>query len=250
MACLNIDLNYFDHPKTTALVDLLGRGAELLPLKLWAYCGRFHAKSGRITNLSPEKIEAKLGWWGKPGKAIEAMVDAGFVREVNGAYEAHDWLEHQGHIAAFNLRAKQAAQARWEKIGYEDASSIASSNAPSNALTIPTKPTNKKPLVASPPKEVSAPSPDTKPFLEWWAAEYGRRFGSPYHVLWAKEGGIVKALLKTFDVETLKGLAVRFFDQNDEFLDKTGRTVGVFSMQINKLNSKKEKTGINAYVRD
>jgi hypothetical protein len=65
MAYLNLDLDYFDHPQTVMLISLLGRGAEVLPLKLWRTCGKFYSKDGRLTGYSADAIELTVGWWGR-----------------------------------------------------------------------------------------------------------------------------------------------------------------------------------------
>lgn len=58
MASLNLDMDYFGHPKTKRLVGLLGRGAEVLPLRLWCHVGKYHAQDGRLAGYSPQEIEA------------------------------------------------------------------------------------------------------------------------------------------------------------------------------------------------
>lgn len=124
MSALNLDLNYFDHPKTVRLVGLLGRNAEVLPIRLWCYCGKHHAESGRLTGYLPQEIEAAVQWWGKQGEMIRAMLKVGFLHEIDGGYEVHDWQEHSGHLAAFKERGRHAANERWRKYR-EHASSIA-----------------------------------------------------------------------------------------------------------------------------
>lgn len=116
MPYLNLDLNYFDNPKTLRLIGLLGKGSEVLPIKLWCYCGKHHTESGRLVGYSTEEIESVLGWWGESGKMVEAMVKVQFLEIKDDEYFLHDWLEHEGHLAAFKKRAKQAARKRWGKL--------------------------------------------------------------------------------------------------------------------------------------
>jgi hypothetical protein len=171
---LNLDLNFFDHPKTRRLVGLLGRGAEILPIKLWCACGRLHPESGRLTDYSPQEIESMVDWWGKAGDAVAALVKVGFLSSDATGYEITGWLEHQGHIAAFRKRAKVAARARWGCL--PDATSIASSN----GKHCPIQPTNQErpPL---PPEGVGvrpkrrktskkSPVEDPPGFEKFWAA--------------------------------------------------------------------------------
>jgi hypothetical protein len=183
MPALNLDLDYFDHPKTKRLVGLLGRGAEVLPIKLWAFCGKFHAESGRLTGYAAQEIESIVGWWGRPGDLMAALVRVGFVRqEGEEVFVVHEWAEHEGHIAAFKVRAKRAAGARWSKLAGSDPD--ATSNATSIAkedgkqCPIPTKPTNQSPQPPEgggkaprageePPAEIPR-SLDTAPFRAAW----------------------------------------------------------------------------------
>lgn len=116
MADLNLDVDYFEHPKTKRLIGLLGRGAEVLPLKLWCYCGKYHAEDGRLSEYGAHEIESVMGWWGKKGDAIKAMVKVGFVDKDVGGYQVHGWAERQGHIDALRKRARNAANARWDAI--------------------------------------------------------------------------------------------------------------------------------------
>lgn len=114
MPSLNLDLNYFDHPKTLRLVALLGIGSDVLPVKLWAYCGRYHAEHGRLKGLSALEIESIVRWWGRPGKMIEVFLKLGFLHEEPDGFRVHDWREHEGHLAMYHERARKAAKARWK----------------------------------------------------------------------------------------------------------------------------------------
>lgn len=136
MPYLNVDLAYFTHRKTIRLVGLLGRGAEVLPIKLWSYCGMHHAESGRLTSYGPEEIETVAGWWGEKGRAVEALLTVGFLeRDEGGNFQVHNWLEHAGHLAAFKKRAKSAAKERWARY----ASSIPRSKAKSKVKQSPSR---------------------------------------------------------------------------------------------------------------
>lgn len=132
MPYLNLDLDYFDHPQTLALIDLLGRGAEVLPIRLWAYCGRFYPETGRLAGHSAQEIERKLCWWGSKGKCVGGLTKADYLGKDAQGYYAKNWLKHQGHIFALKTRAKRMAEARWA--GIRDAASNAVRNAASNAV--------------------------------------------------------------------------------------------------------------------
>lgn len=113
MASINLDLGYFRHRKTIRLIARLGRSAEVLPIRLWTYCGEFHSEDGRLAGYSVAEIEGLIGWWGKSGAAVEALVAVGFMDdEGNGIYSVHDWLSHAGHIAAYKTKAEAMRTAK------------------------------------------------------------------------------------------------------------------------------------------
>ena len=44
---------------------MLGRGAEMLPIRLWCYCGIHPKDNGTLTDFSADDVEAViLKWWG------------------------------------------------------------------------------------------------------------------------------------------------------------------------------------------
>lgn len=116
MPFLNLDFDYFDHPKTTRLIGLLGHGSEILPIRLWTYLAKFHASDGRLLGYSPDAIEQAIRWRGKQGKGLEGLLAVGYIEKCEGGYQAHDWDDHQGHIHALKLRNKKVARNRWKNM--------------------------------------------------------------------------------------------------------------------------------------
>lgn len=139
MAYLNLDLDYFDHPKTKRLVGLLGRGATELPIRLWCYCGKYHAESGSLTNYSIQEIESIVSWWGKPGDMVSAMEKVGLLEKVDNGWQVKDWNEINGHLAMFKQRAMAAAKARWGSNASSNAQALVKQSPNRTNLTIPTK---------------------------------------------------------------------------------------------------------------
>lgn len=183
MAYLNLDPAYFTHRKTVRLVAKLGAGAELLPIRLWAYCAAHHPKDGALHDYSEAELEALLGWQGELGQAISALVVLGFLdanSDLTG-WVCHDWLEHQGHLAAFKDRAERAAKARWDKArklkkaasNAQASPKHASSNTPS-LPSVPNQPTTK---TTTP--ELPAELAPYKAAVEDWLA-YKRERGQTY----------------------------------------------------------------------
>lgn len=135
--CINLSVNYFDDAKTKRLVGLLGRGAEIMPIRLLCYCGKHHAENGRLTGYSVKEIEAICGWWGKDGAAVETLVGSAieFLGLDGTTYFIRKWTEWQGHIHAIKTKAARNAEIRWgKKRKPPDANSDASSTPSSNAL--------------------------------------------------------------------------------------------------------------------
>jgi hypothetical protein len=77
--------------------------------------------------------------------------------------------------------------------------------------------------------------PRIKNFIDWFFTEYRNRLGRPYHVKGGKEGNLIKGLLSTFDLPTLKRCAVVLLESEDSFLSQTDRGIGILANQINKL---------------
>jgi hypothetical protein len=187
MPDLNLDLGYFEHRKTIRLVGILGKGAELLPIKLWIRYAQFHpGGTGELSDYEPGEIASMCGWEGDAQALLAALLKAGFL-ERKHCLCIHEWTEHQGHIAALHQRAKTAALRRWAKM--KKCSSNAPSNAPTNQPTIlppiPSEPSVGEvspttPLPASPdsdpdqqpPSDNNGQSPAFTKFWETWPAHF------------------------------------------------------------------------------
>lgn len=184
MSYLNLDLDYFSHPKTMRLVGLLGKDSAVLPIRLWCYCGKHHSESGQLAGYSPQEVESVVGWWGKSGEMIEAMIKVGFIVKIDEGYLVNDWLDHQGHLAMFKKRAKEAARKRW---GIPD---NATSNATSNAkATIKQCP---KPNQPNQQKYVGAFAPPTPEEVKIYCFERKNKVDyEKFHNFYASKGWMV-----------------------------------------------------------
>lgn len=137
MASLNLTISFFDHRKVKRLVHLLGKGSEILPLRLWVLTAK-DFDDGRLTGISVQEIEGECLWWGRKGRMCEIMLadETRFLEAQNdGSFIVHGldgrWIDEQGHIRAFKERGRKAAKKRWG-----DATSNATSITTSNALTV------------------------------------------------------------------------------------------------------------------
>jgi len=117
MPYLNLDPNFFGHPKYVRLVQRLGERAEGYLLRLWCHAALYHPVDGGLDRYQPEEIARLAGWGGDPSDFLRALIDTGFVDAKKGAHHLHDWNDHQGHLVYLKKRALKGAQARWKKIG-------------------------------------------------------------------------------------------------------------------------------------
>jgi hypothetical protein len=115
MPSLNLDLDYPNHPKVKRLVGLLGRGADILPIRLWLYVGKYHAADGQLIGYSPQEIEMQIEWWGKQGACMDALIKVALLDVIDGGYQVHDWETHAGHIHALKIHALNMNKKRWAK---------------------------------------------------------------------------------------------------------------------------------------
>jgi hypothetical protein len=135
MATINVDLDYLDHWKTELVQEMLGPGADALPVRLWLYTARFHAEKGEITGTAAKILERRLRWWGEQGKAVQALTECGFLEQIDGGYRVHDWLDHNRHVHTFRARGKKARASQLEKmakLGYGSAQAWLSENSASD----------------------------------------------------------------------------------------------------------------------
>lgn len=80
--------------------------------------------------------------------------------------------------------------------------------------------------------------PPVAKYVRYFAALYKHYFKSEYQVNWAKDMATMKRV-RAVQRENTKELIEMFFESDDEFLQKAGYTIGVFSTQVNKLNASK-----------
>lgn len=117
MAFLNLDLDFFAHPKCARLVGLIGRDSEVFPLRLWAYTAKYHSVDGKLSGYSPQAVERIVQWGGQPGQCVDALAAVGFIDKIGESdWKVHDWVDYQGHIHALKLRNKKVAKNRWKNM--------------------------------------------------------------------------------------------------------------------------------------
>ncbi len=115
MPALNLDLDYFTHPKIVRLTGLIGAEHVAIPIKLWCYTAKYHCASGILEGYSKHEIESALGWTGPSELLVDALLKVGLLETKGKNYVVHDWKEHAGHFTVYKKRAKTAAKKRWDK---------------------------------------------------------------------------------------------------------------------------------------
>lgn len=137
MAFLNLDLDFFAHPKCARLVGLIGRDSEVFPLRLWAYTAKYHSVDGKLSGYSPQAVERIVQWGGQPGQCVDALAAVGFIDKIGESdWKVHDWVDYQGHIHALKLRNKKVAKNRWKNIR-KSGSTVDTSGIPKNTSGVP-----------------------------------------------------------------------------------------------------------------
>jgi hypothetical protein len=260
MPTLNLDPDFFDHPKARRLAGILGPCGEVWAIRLWAYCTKYHWRDGIMAGYSAEELESVIGWHGEQGKCTAALVRVGVLVALledrltdapsnassNASsnargYAVHEWVEHQGHIAIYHDKAKTASESRWVKLRGENAPpSIAPSIAPSNPsagqriavhLNTSASPST-APAAASPePEKAKAPPPrrgngtshpDHAAFIAEFTGLWKAAKGTTYPFQ-PKDGAAAKAILASMNGESWHGLLKRYFSTSDDFVrEKNG----------------------------
>lgn len=115
---INLDIDYFDHPKVRRLIGILGPGSEVHHIRLMTYTAKHRPGSGGFDDWSAEEIESAADWRGEKSKMVEAMIRCGLLHEKNGGYYLHDWKERQPHLVKYEKtkrERKKAADKRWNQ---------------------------------------------------------------------------------------------------------------------------------------
>ena len=117
MADINLDVNYLEHIKTKRLISRLGKGSEMIPIRLWLFMAKMPTCAGVMVNYTPSEWRMASGWHGDVPKLLLALTEVGFLDKLgDNHYKLHQWEEHQGHLIAYSIRGKKAAKARWKNI--------------------------------------------------------------------------------------------------------------------------------------
>lgn len=111
MPRINVETDYFDHPKTHRLKVYCGEEADIFPIRLWSFCAKYFAKDGLLAGYSETEIERICGWKGVSGNLIRALEQVGFLvkHDVN-MYAINDWQDHAGFIWNYKIAGKKGGK--------------------------------------------------------------------------------------------------------------------------------------------
>lgn len=90
---------------------ICGDDAFWIPPRLWAYVAE-NQPDGNLSSYNSEELSMLLGCPKHSTGILQALKDAGFV-DSDG--KIHDWATHNGYHEKFSMRAKIAADTRWER---------------------------------------------------------------------------------------------------------------------------------------
>ncbi len=115
---IRVAVSFLTHRKRKKLKMLLGPGSTDYILDLWINTA-MNRPSGVLEGMDEMDIAIDSGWDGEPGVFVQALLSVGFLdQREDGAYELHDWQEHQTWVTKSSDRsenARRAAKTRWDK---------------------------------------------------------------------------------------------------------------------------------------
>lgn len=155
-----VSVDFFTHHKARKLRKRLGAPALVSLLQLWAYAAKVRT-DGNLSGMSAEDMELAAEWDGKDGEFTQALLEIGFLDQMEGGLVLHDWAENNPWVAeekARRERAQKGAQARWSK------GNVHAPQPPSNAPAMPEQcPSNAQALTKHPSSNAPSPMPIPKP---------------------------------------------------------------------------------------
>ena len=95
------------HPKTQKLKRRLGADGtwSLVCLILWAAANR---SDGVLSGMTHEDLEIVAGWEGEAGEFVQALVEVGFLDQLDDSLALHDWIEHNPWAFGATERSEKA----------------------------------------------------------------------------------------------------------------------------------------------
>lgn len=164
---IRLSVTFPDNPKVIRLERKLGAQAVLGLVRLWLWASA-NRPSGILFSMDPEDIEIASRWGGATGIFVATLLDLRLL-DPGESISIHDWEEHnvwQSQEKARQIKARNAAKAKWEKYHAQALLKQEASNATAYAPNLP-EPTLPEPKKS---KTFARPSPEE-------VTSYGREIG-------------------------------------------------------------------------
>lgn len=217
-------------------LDELGLYARLLFVE-WSNgpLPKDHKKLAKIAGISPKKFSN-----------LFQICSSKFIENAEGNLINQRLEQEREKQYKYSESRKDIAHKRWEKSNthamhmhehtdiHTGCSSSSSSSSTSNIKDKRLKD------IAGIPKNGTPPNPDIATFINYAFDSFENAFNKKMMVDGKKDGAIVKKLLGTYGLDTLKDLWDAFMQSDDPFIYDAGISIGVFKTQVNKLISSRD----------
>ena len=126
-----VSISWRGNLKRKKLQRKLGPAGVLALMDLWSIAAE-QRPDGVLTGWEKEDIELQGGWDGKPGELVSVLAELLLLDydENSATYRIHDWFQWNHWAAGAekrSVKARAAAEARWNKPSQENTNSNATS---------------------------------------------------------------------------------------------------------------------------
>ena len=252
MTWARIDDHFHGHPKVASLGPYMLACVGLHALAI-SWCTD-QLTDGLIPTDQVPRLAGDLALLlpkGQPGELVNRLVAVGMWEETQGGYRIHDFLDYNpSKREVLQLRKTRALSG--QAGGRQRASNmLAKLQAKPQANAKQKSTPNPYPV----PVPVPVPNPNPSPgertgrgqaalaavdhpireFLGFYQERFEARFGGKPNLQGGKDAKLVQGLLQRYGDEALRHYLVAFLDSDDDFIQHSGYTLGVFSVCLNKV---------------
>lgn len=114
---MRVETDFVDHPKVLRLAAVLATSeaeAGWYVMRAWSWLSRF-CPTGQLRDIDGTALESACKWRGTPGELVTSFARVEWLERVSGGWEAHDWTEHQGKVAANAAKERERKRIYREK---------------------------------------------------------------------------------------------------------------------------------------
>lgn len=104
---IRVSTTFRNHRKRRKLDRELGMPSGGFLVDLWIGSA-MSRPDGILTGWDETDIAIEAGWNGDAGEFVRALVDTGWLDEIENGYALHDWVDHNGYAAAATDRTGKA----------------------------------------------------------------------------------------------------------------------------------------------